>query len=85
MRNIDPKTPIWQLTVEEFLEVAKNLNAEKKYEYGLKGIAKILGCSLSKASEIKSSGILDKAIVQNGNIIIVEKDKALKLFGKNGN
>ena len=85
MRNIDPKTPMWQLTVEEFLEVAKNLNAEKKYEYGLKGIAKILGCSLSKASEIKSSGILDKAIVQNGNIIIVEKDKALKLFGKNGN
>lgn len=84
MKNIDLKTPIWQLTVEEFLEVAKNLNAEKKHEYGLKGIAKILGCSLSKASEIKSSGILDKAIIQNGNIIIVEKDKALKLFAKNG-
>ena len=84
MRNIDPKTPIWQLTVEEFLEVAKNLNAEKKYEYGLKGIAKILGCSLSKANEIKSSGILDRAIVQNGNIIIVEIDKALKLFAKYG-
>lgn len=84
MRNIDPKTPIWQLTVEEFLEVAKNLNAEKKYEYGLKGIAKIFGCSLSKAADIKSSGILDKAIVQNGNIIIVEKDKALKLFAKDG-
>ena len=84
MRNIDPKTPIWQLTVEEFLEVANKLNAEKKYEYGLKGIAKILGCSLSKANEIKSSGILDSAIVQNGNIIIVEIDKALKLFAKHG-
>lgn len=71
------------LTVEEFLEIAKTLNTEKKYEYGLKGIAKMLGCSLSKASEIKSSGILDEAIIQNGNIIIVDKDKALQLFGKN--
>jgi len=83
MNNMDPKTPIWKLTVEEFLEIAKALNAEKKYEYGLKGIAKMLGCSLSKASEIKSSGILDEAIIQNGNIIIVDKDKALQLFGKN--
>ena len=49
MKNIDPKTPIWQLTVEEFVEVSKNLNSEKKYEYGLKGLAKILGCSVSKA------------------------------------
>ena len=80
---MDPKTPIWMLTVEEFLEIAKVLNTEKKYEYGLKGIAKMLGCSLSKASEIKSSGILDEAIIQNGNIIIVDKDKALQLFGKN--
>lgn len=83
MKNIDPKTPIWQLTVEEFVELVNKLNTEKKYEYGLKGLAKILGCSLSKASEVKSSGILKDAIIQNGNIIIVEKDKALQLFGKN--
>ena len=24
MKKIDPKTPIWKLTVEEFLEVSKN-------------------------------------------------------------
>ena len=82
MKNIDPNTPIWQLTVEEFVEVSKNLNSEKKYEYGLKGLAKILGCSVSKASEVKSSGILNKAIIQNGNIIIIDKEKALELFGK---
>lgn len=82
MKNIDPKTPIWQLTVEEFVEVSKNLNTEKKYEYGLKGLAKILGCSVSKASEVKSSGILNKAIIQNGNIIIIDKEKALELFGQ---
>ncbi|WP_417430094.1 DUF3853 family protein [Halpernia sp.] len=82
MKNIDLKTPIWQLTVEEFLEVSKKINAEKKYEYGLKGLAKIFGCSLSKASEIKSSGVLKDAIIQNGQIIIIDIEKALQLFGK---
>lgn len=53
-----------------------------KYEYGLKGLARILGCSISKASEIKSSGILDEAIIQKGNIIIIDRKKALELFAK---
>lgn len=82
MKKIDPKTPIWKLTVEEFLAISKNLSTESKYEYGLKGLAKILGCSVSKASEIKSTGILDKAIIQKGNIIIIDKEKALQLFAK---
>jgi len=82
MKEIDIKTPIWQLTVEEFLQVSKDVNSEKKYEYGLKGLAKILGCSVSKASQIKSSGILDEAIIQNGNIIIIDKEKALQLFAR---
>ena len=82
MKNIDPLTPIWKLTVEEFLEVCKELSSEGKYEYGLKGLAKLLGCSISKASEIKSSGILNNAIIQRGNIIIINKEKALKLFAK---
>ncbi|WP_312824828.1 DUF3853 family protein [Epilithonimonas sp.] len=82
MKNIDPKTPISQLTVEEFLEISKSFATQKKYEYGLKGLAKILGCSVSKASEVKSSGILDKAIIQNGNLIIINIEMALKLFGK---
>lgn len=82
MKNIDPKTPIWKLTVEEFLEVSKNINYESKYAYGLKGLARILGCSVSKASEIKSSGMLNEAIIQNGNIIIIHKEKALDLFSK---
>lgn len=83
MKEISPKTPLWQLTVEEFLEVSKKLNSGKNYEYGLKGLAKILGCSISKASEVKSSGILDEAIIQNGNLIIIDVEKALELFGKN--
>ena len=80
--SITHQTPIWKLNVEEFLEISKKIKSESKYEYGLKGLAKILGCSVSKASEIKSSGILDKAIIQNGNIIIVDKEKALQLSAK---
>ena len=80
MENITPQTPLCNLTVKEFLEISKNLNSENMYEYGLKGLAKILGCSVSKASKIKSSGILDEAIIQKGNIIIIDKIKALELF-----
>ena len=82
MKNINPQTLICNLTVEEFLEIFQKLSSENKYEYGLKGLAKILGCSVSKASEIKSSGILDEAIIQNGNIIIIDKEKALQLFAQ---
>ncbi len=80
MENITPQTPLCNLTVKEFLEISKNLNSENMYEYGLKGLAKILGCSISKASKIKSSGILDGAIIQKGNIIIIDKKKAMELF-----
>ena len=82
MKKINLKTPICHLTVEELLEVSKNFNPEKKYEYGLKGLAKIFGCSISKASDLKASGILKEAIIQNGQIIIIDKEKALQLFKK---
>ena len=80
MENITPQTPLCNLIVKEFLEISKNLNSQNMYEYGLKGLAKILGCSISKASKIKSSGILDGAIIQKGNIIIIDKKKAMELF-----
>ena len=78
--DIDLQKPLFQLTVEEFLSLQQPHFSEKKYEYGLKGLAKILGCSRSKASELKSSGILDEAIVQNGNLIIIDKEKVLELL-----
>lgn len=82
MKKIDPQTPIWKLTVEEFLEVSKDITSENKYEYGMKGLAKIFGCSLSKAYKIKATGILNEAIIQKGNIIIIDKVKALELFAE---
>ncbi|OPB93715.1 hypothetical protein BAS10_12985 [Elizabethkingia meningoseptica] len=82
MKEIDSNTPIWQLTVGQFMELQNRSSTEKKYEYGLKGIARIFGCSMPQANRIKSSGIIDDAIVQNGKIIVIDKEKALQLFGK---
>ena len=78
--NIDPKKPLLELTVEEFMNLQKNKVQEKKYEYGLKGLAKTLGCSRSKAAQLKSRGILDDAIIQNGHLIIIDKEKAMELM-----
>lgn len=78
--NINPKKPLLQLTVEEFLELQKSNIPDKKYEYGLKGLAKTLGCSRSKAAQLKSRGILDDAIIQNGHLIIIDKEKAMELM-----
>lgn len=92
MININPHIPLWQLTVGEFIELQKDINKEfyiqltkGKYEYGLKGLAKILGCSRAKASKVKQSGVLDEAIFQNGKNIIIDREKALELFKANNN
>lgn len=87
---MDNNTLLSELTIGEFLELQKKqflLFSAKtiKYEYGLKGLAKILGCSRSTASRVKSSGILNDAIYQNkknGNIVI-DKEKALRLYKEN--
>ena len=93
--RIDPNTPIWQLTVGEFLELqkfqmpsdeeAKKLNPEKRYVYGIDGLAVLFGCSKWKANEIKQSGKIDAAIKQNGRKIIVDAELAVKLFDENKN
>lgn len=66
----------------EVSSFSKDLSLEKKYVYGLKGLASILGCSKSHAQNIKNSGILDKAIIQNGRKIIVDVEMAITLFQK---
>jgi len=79
---MDHDKKISDLTVEEFISL--NRIIEKKYEYGIKGIAKIFGCSRDKAQKIKNSGDIDGAIYQNKNTIVVDVNKALELFAQNG-
>lgn len=62
-----------------FFETSKEKSIEQKYIYGLKGIAKLFGCSISSARRLKQSGKINDAIIQDGRKIIVEVDKALYL------
>lgn len=52
--------------------------------YGIEGIARVFGCSVSTANRIKKSGIIDKAIIQIGRKIVVDADLALSLTKESG-
>lgn len=70
----------------EFLESEVPVQkAEKKYVYGLKGLAKLLDCSRTKAFKVKASGLLDDAIYQNGRLIKIDVELAKDLFYKSLN
>lgn len=55
---------------------------EKKYVYGIDGIAQIFGCSRPTASRIKKSGRINAAIRQIGRKIVVDVELALSLAGQ---
>ena len=88
--------PVWQMTGEELLFLARHGNMstngetakassskeEKQYVYGLAGIARLFGCSLPTANRIKQSGKINRAITQVGRKIIVDADLALELAGR---
>lgn len=86
-------TPIWQLTVGEFLELQKQSTptqsktedpkTDKAFVYGITGLAELLKCSNATAQKIKSSGIIDKATSQAGRKIVVDARLALELIQKN--
>lgn len=90
---MDLNTPLWQLTIGEFIELSQKVavqsaspvdqSGDKRYVYGIRGLAKLFNCSTRSASRLKASGKIDKAILQDGRKIIVDADKALELFGKN--
>ena len=89
--------PLWQMTGEEFMFLSKTAsqndeaknqdsppqsNSEKKYVYGIDGIAEIFGCSRPTASRIKKSGRINAAIRQIGRKIVVDVELALSLAGQ---
>lgn len=87
-------TPIWQLTVGEFLELQeralqttvkeepKKAAPEKRLVYGLTGLAELVGCSRVTAQKIKNSGRIDKAITQVGRKIVINADLAMELLNR---
>ncbi len=95
MYNIEnlKEKPLWQMTGEEFLFLQQHsdnqpplptapLSKDKRYVYGILGIAKLFGCSIPTANRIKQSGKISKAITQIGRKIIVDADLALELAGR---
>jgi len=87
---VDKATPIWQLTVGEFMEIQEQVARpqtiitppDKKYVYGITGIAELFSCSKTTANSIKQSGKIDKAIIQIGRKIAVDAELAMSLVSK---
>lgn len=93
MKKNNPNTRIIDLTLGELLDAVEDRvravlankptkqEGERRYVYGLKGLAKLLGCSKTTASRIKTSGKIDKAITQIGSLLIIDADLVLELAG----
>lgn len=60
----------------------KEKPTQKRYVYGIAGIAQLFNCSTTTANRIKQSGRIDRAIVQSGRMITVDADLALQLMKK---
>ena len=86
------RMPLWQMTGEEFLFLQNSSHqgenyapapvvetSKKRYEYGIRGVAKIFGCSIPTANCIKKSRKINAAIIQIGRKIIIDADYALQL------
>ena len=90
MVSINNDTPLVLLTVGQLKEiigvqqikVIDNTSMDKRYVYGIAGIAEIFGCSIPTANRIKASGKINKAITQLGRKIIIDVDLALELAAK---
>lgn len=68
--------------VEDSLRKHQPQDTPQRYVYGIKGIAAIFGVSERQARYIKSSGVIRKAIRQQGRTIVTDANLALELFGK---
>jgi len=86
----DDTTPIAALTVADLKALIAGLNTDKprqpeqktaRYVYGLQGIRDIFGCSHATAHRYKNT-FLKEAIIQNGRKIVIDVDKAMRLFAK---
>ena len=91
---MNPNTRIIDLTVAQLAEVIDKAvedslrrrqdsePTQPRLVYGIKGIAQIFGVSERQARYIKSSGVINKAIKQQGRTIVTDAALALQLFGR---
>lgn len=90
MNKILGSTRIIDLTVDEFKKLIEDTmqgredHKEVNYVYGTAGIAKIFNCSITTAHRIRKSGVIDSAISQIGNKIVIDANRALEIANKKG-
>lgn len=86
--------PLWQMTGAQYKTLLETIMPgiivsqqsaapQKRYVYGIEGLAKLIGKSKNTAQRLKSSGIIDDAIIQNGRTIMIDADLALELIHQN--
>lgn len=85
---IDPDKYLFHLSVGEFLTLIEQPEqpkvkeydfTDKKYVYGIAGIASLFGCSKTTAGKILHGGKIDKAVIRLGQKITIEADLAMQL------
>jgi hypothetical protein len=88
--NSSNEMPLWQLSIKVFSSLIEEVvnkvvnnkikkEDQKKYAYGIRGIADTFDCSIATASRIKQSGIINDAITQIGRKILIDPEKAIEL------
>ncbi len=84
---VNLNTPLWQLSVGDFIELTGNRPAPEvkdftepnKYVYGLSGLCELLKCSHPTAQRIKDSGKIP--FIQTGRKLIFDSDAVLTALG----
>lgn len=90
MSKYDQNTRVIDLTLGELLSAIEEkvrevqnsqqpADSDKHFVYGLKGLAKLLGCSKTTAARLKATGNYDEAITQVGALLIIDADKVLEI------
>ena len=92
--QISDDTPIAMLTVGQLRSVLESTlrdkteksvetdsSAPKRYVHGVCGIKQLFNCSYPTAHKLKET-ILKPAIKQQGRVIVVDVDHAMKLFAE---
>ena len=82
--------PLWQMTGAQLVTLGESIisrylcnlqtQPRKNHVYGIEGLAKLIGKSKNTAQRLKSSGIIDDAICQDGRTIVIDGDLALELI-----
>lgn len=83
MLTVGQQKELFQKWIKELLgtnhEIVPNKESEKRYVYGIPGIASLFNVSYVTAFNLKN-GILKPAVFQQGRKIICDADMAMELF-----